>query len=329
MMKDYAKQLKELQIEIANKERKGKEIDDLEAERKELYLAITQLEKEKNKKERKVKKLEQPGVTKFVFSCFGTLDKKLSKEKVEATNTSKQYEEVCKRREDIEQELERLKEDISDINECRRKYKELMGEQKAYVMNTKPEVAAEISSMDDQIMICEKLIDKLNETISSGYNAMKYINKLIIASQKSVIGDMSDSFAELSNGENWANAELFNDAGIAENYERKNHKNHTSDNLKMLQSEIEVLQQKIIELEKVQHNFKETYEKNYEIENALGFLDEKYDEYHNEVTSVKQVDKVKEWLLSVNSKLMENRSNLSLKSDELKMKKEEILVKEE
>ncbi len=31
MMKDYAKQLKELQIEIANKERNGKEIDDLEA----------------------------------------------------------------------------------------------------------------------------------------------------------------------------------------------------------------------------------------------------------------------------------------------------------
>ena len=71
MMKDYAKQLKELQIEIANKERNGKEIDDLEGERKELYLAITQLEKEKNKRERKVKKLEQPGVTKFVFSCFG------------------------------------------------------------------------------------------------------------------------------------------------------------------------------------------------------------------------------------------------------------------
>ena len=60
-----------------------------------------------------------------------------------------------------------------------------------------------------------------------------------------------------------------------------------------------------------------------------GFLDEKYDEYHNEVISVKQVDKVKEWLLGVNNKLMENRSNLSLKSDELKMKKEEILVKEE
>lgn len=324
-MKDYAGELKALQVKIVEKEKKGRKIDELETKRHELYLAIDQLEKANNKKKEKVKKLEQPGITKF-FASFGSLDKKLSKEKMEAANALKQYEEAKKELEDIEKELTKCKADIADINNCRRKYKELMEEQKVYIMNEKPEVVAKIFILDDYITSCDKLIRKVDEVIGIGYDAMKYINKIAITTEQGVIGNIGDTFAELSNAENWANAELFNDAGIADNYERKNHKNGTNDNLRMLQGVVEKLQEKINELEKSQEVFKADCKKDFEDEEWFSDLNGNYEMYNREVISVKQMYEMKQWLSSVNEKLVTNRSNLVSKNNELSMIKEELLM---
>lgn len=324
-MKDYAGELKELQVKIAEKEKKGRKIDELETKRHELYLVMDQLEKTNNKKKEKVKKLEQPGITKF-FASFGSLDEKLSKEKMGAANALEQYEEAKKELENIEKELTECKADIADINNCRRKYKELMEEQKVYIMDEKPEVAAQISVLDDYMTSCDKLIRKVDEVIGIGYDAMKYVNKIAITTEKGAIGNIGDTFAELSNAENWANAELFNDAGIADNYERKNHKNETKDNLRMLQAVVEKLQEKINELEKSQEVFKADCKKDFEKEEWFTNLNGNYEMYDREVTSVKQMQEMKQWLSSVNEKLVTNRSNLVSKNNELSMKKQGILM---
>ena len=114
-MKNYVGELKKLQVKIVEKEKKGREIDELETKRQELYLVIDQLEKTNNKKKEKVEKLEQPGITKF-FASFGNLDEKLSKEKMESANALKQYEEAKKELENIEKELtEYIKEHIEKL----------------------------------------------------------------------------------------------------------------------------------------------------------------------------------------------------------------------
>lgn len=324
-MKDYAGELKELQVKIVEKEKESRKIDELETKRHELYLVIDQLEKTNNKKKEKVKKLEQPGITKF-FAFFVNFNEKLSKEKMEAANALKQYEEAKKELEDIEKELTKYKADIADINNCRRKYKELMEEQKAYVMNEKPEVAAQISILDEYITSCDKLIRKVDEVIGIGCDAMKYVNKIAITTEKGVIGNIGDTFAELSNAENWANAELFNDAGIADNYERKNHKNETNDNLRMFQVVFEKFQEKIIELEKSQEVFKADCKKDFKEEERFSNFNGNYEMYNREIISVKQMNEMKQWLSSVNEKLVTNRSNLVSKNNELSMIKEGLLM---
>ena len=324
-MKNYVGELKKLQVKIVEKEKKGREIDELETKRQELYLVIDQLEKTNNKKKEKVEKLEQPGITKF-FASFGNLDEKLSKEKMESANALKQYEEAKKELENIEKELTEYKADIEDINNCRRKYKELLEEQKAYIMDEKPEIAAQISGFDDDITSCDKLIRKIDEVIGIGYDAMKYVNKIAIATEKGAIGNIGDTFAELSNAENWANAELFNDAGIADNYERKNHKNKTKDNLRMLQAVVEKLQEKIKELENVKEVCKAGCKKAVEAKDWFACLNENYQKYNREVISVKQMEEMKQWLSSLNEKLVTNRSNLVSRKNELSKKKEGILL---
>ena len=94
----------------------------------------------------------------------------------------------------------------------------------------------------------------------------------------------------------------------------------------MLQVVVEKLQEKIKELEKAQEVFKADCKKAVEEEEWFADLNENCQMYNREVISVKQMEEMKQWLSSLNEKLVTNRSNLVSRKNELSKKKEGILL---
>lgn len=178
-MVEYNKKLDELRHAMGRKKRVEELLKDLIAQQKELTLKVSDLEKEANKEQSDVDKLEGKSLSALYYSLIGKMDERLEIEKQEAYLARVKYETVVSELRAVEDDIDRYESEFRSIQWSKERYDDLLQEKAEVIKTRNHEEAETVLQLEEKLAEINNQKKELLEAISAGSSALSTIEKIL------------------------------------------------------------------------------------------------------------------------------------------------------
>jgi len=169
-------QLKDIHVKVLRKRVLSSELVTLQARRKELDAKVKELAEGKQTKQKAVDRLEKGGVISLFYSVIGKKEEKLTKERAEALDALKQYEEAFLELEGVNRSIELKETELATLEGYEEKFEKLLLGKRRLLEHTVAEV--EILESERELAIEKERGALLGETEKLGEQILEYIKQV-------------------------------------------------------------------------------------------------------------------------------------------------------
>lgn len=200
-MRDYDKQLEELQEQIAKKKSEEAILEDLRKQQKELEDRLYELECQKKEEQEDVEELEQGGVFNLFLKVTGQMKALIEEERREANEALERYEAACNELEMVKKDIKYHETEYGRVRRSEENYELTLKQKAESLKETGTPEAERIERIEERLMQLEEQEKEINHVISV-YNTINYL--------------VEDMEPLLSRAEGWSKWDLFTDTKDAE-----------------------------------------------------------------------------------------------------------------
>jgi len=154
-------------------------LESLRADKAELEQKKYLLQKEMEKEQLDVDKLENSGLAGLFYMILGKHGEKLEKEKAEALAAKLKYEQAVKELDEVNAEIENLRVERMKYKNSRNEYDALFSQKKDMLMSSGSKVADEILDLEAKLRSEENLLKEIREAIDAGRSAAAYLDRAL------------------------------------------------------------------------------------------------------------------------------------------------------
>lgn len=176
--------LNEIDIKLREAEQNAHRLDKIDAmleslktDRNELERKVYRLQKESEKEQLDVDKLENSGLLGLIYMVLGKHGEKLEKEKAEALAAKLKYEQAVKELDEVAAEIEKLRTERMQYKDSRDLYITLFSQKKEMVMNSGTKAAEDILNLEQQLRSKENYLKEIREAVSAGKSALSFLER--------------------------------------------------------------------------------------------------------------------------------------------------------
>ncbi len=175
----FNEQLEELRHSMARKKRLEDLLKDLKIQQKDLTSKVHDLEREANKEQLDVNKLEGKSLSALYYSMIGKKGERLEIEKQEAYLAKVKYDTAAGELRAVEDDIKRYESELHSIKWSKERYEEVLQE-KAKAIKT-----ANHPELENILWLEEKLVEitdskkELKEAIAAGQSALSTTEKIL------------------------------------------------------------------------------------------------------------------------------------------------------
>ena len=178
-MAGYNERLEELRQQIARKNRLHFIIKDLKEQRQELSDKVYELEKEKDKEQSDVDKLEGRSLATFYYNVVGKKDAMLDKERREAYAARVKYDAALSELTAVEADLERSEGEERRLQRAEQQYQQILQEKLQAIKEVGNVDADEVIRLEERLTYLSNQKKELDEAISAGQCACGITDKVL------------------------------------------------------------------------------------------------------------------------------------------------------
>lgn len=164
----YDEQLQELQRQIARKQHLEAALTQLYSRRDTLKARADHLAEIMDQEQEDVERLEGGSLAAFFYNIVGKKDEKLEKEREEAYAAKVKYDAAAAELSAVEEEIERIVEEVTPLKGCEARYEKLLTEKAAAIKGSGSPEAEEIFRLEEQLSKIENQIRELKEAVVEG-----------------------------------------------------------------------------------------------------------------------------------------------------------------
>lgn len=151
-------------------------LESLKEDQNELEQKKYWLQKEMEKEQLDVDKLENSGLAGLFYTILGKYGEKLEKEKSEALAARLKYEQAVRELEEVRSEIEKLRAERMKYRDSRYEYNTLYTRKKEMVKESGTKAAEDILRLEEQLRTKENLLREIREATDVGKSALTYLD---------------------------------------------------------------------------------------------------------------------------------------------------------
>lgn len=186
-MTNFDEKLRELQEQIAAKNRLETVLKALRKQQDELEDKVAELESKKLKEETDVEGLEKRSLVNFFYNVVGKMDKKLTQERQEAYEAAVSYDVAYKELQAVKKDIRQYELEYGKVHRSEEKYNDVLQEKLEFLKLTGTPEADAICQLEEKLTQLATQEKEIKEAISAGKSAL-YMVESIIASLSSAKG---------------------------------------------------------------------------------------------------------------------------------------------
>ena len=170
-MKIYNEELQRLQAAMMEETRLEAKLAELMCQQKELVKKTNELHRSMRQEQEDVERLNSRNLTALYYRVTGKMGEKLSKEEQEAYAAAVRYDTAEKELLSVNEEIERCRDQLSDLSGCGRRYDALIEEKKEEIKKTGSPDAVRIMEIEEKIGFQKSRQKELEEAVRAGRRA--------------------------------------------------------------------------------------------------------------------------------------------------------------
>lgn len=171
-MLHFSEELKSLHAQVGQKKHLETLLANLQLQRDELVHKVNELEKMKLSEQKDVERLEGRSLASFFYNVVGKMDERLDKERREAYAAAVKYDVAVQELESIEFDIEKSMAELRNLQAAEEKYNQLLQKKKEELKLSGSTVAAEILSLEVDILKKENEKREIEEALREGVRAL-------------------------------------------------------------------------------------------------------------------------------------------------------------
>ena len=150
-------------------------LESLRADKNELEQKRYRLQKEMEKEQLDVDKLENSGLAGLLYTVLGKYGEKLEKEKAEALVAKLKYDQAVRELEEVNAEIGKLRAERMKYKDSHNEYNALYAQKAEIVKKSATKAAEDILRLEEKLREKENLIREIREAINAGKSAQTYL----------------------------------------------------------------------------------------------------------------------------------------------------------
>lgn len=170
-MKVYNTEFQRLQEEMMEEKRLEAKLAELKCQQEELVEKTDELRQIMKDEQEDVDRLNSRNLTAFYYKVTGKMGEKLSKEEQEAYAAAVRYDTAERELLAVNEEIERCRDQLSDLSGCGRRYEALIEEKKEEIKKTGSPDAVRIMEIEEKIAFQKSRQKELEEAVRAGRRA--------------------------------------------------------------------------------------------------------------------------------------------------------------
>lgn len=175
----YDDKLQELLNQMGRKKQLEARVSTLKKQREELADRTAELEQYKLAEQADVEKLEGRSLAAFFYAVIGKMDEKLDKERQEAYAAGVKYDAAARELEMVEEELRRSETELFSLQNCERRYEQVLQEKAAAIRINALKEAEEMQKLEENLASIENQKRELGEAIQAGKRAKQLAEEIL------------------------------------------------------------------------------------------------------------------------------------------------------
>ncbi|MGF7048456.1 chromosome segregation ATPase [Paenibacillus sp. DS2015] len=158
-----------------NYEKWEQRLELLEAERAEQEEQARRWKEKLSEEENDVEKLTGMTLSNLIYSIIGKKEEKLEREQIEVLEVKLKYDESARTLEDIENQMENIRNNMERIYDWKVEYEQIMREKEQYIIHHNRELMEAAEAQTDLTL----KLKELKEAINAGTSVMERLNYAI------------------------------------------------------------------------------------------------------------------------------------------------------
>jgi len=171
-------QLKEFHQKVIRKRKLIRELNVLRFQSQELSSKIVDLEQKKQAEQKDVDKLEKSGITSFFYSIIGKREEKLEKERAEAVEAIRQYEEAFLELERVKRGIGLKETELATLDSYEEKFEKMLQGKRRLMENIGLETEGVILQAEKELALQKEQQALLGETEKLGEQILEQLSKV-------------------------------------------------------------------------------------------------------------------------------------------------------
>lgn len=221
-MSGYDEQLRQLQAQCARKKKLEATVAELRAQRDTYTVRARELEQNFQAEQEDVERLEGRSLSAFLYHVIGKKEEKLTQEKQEAYVARVKYDAVARELTGIEEDLRRCESELDGLQDCERRYADLLQAKTKAVKAVGGGTAEQILKLETRAAYLESQERELEEACAAGKEALATTDQIA---------------ASLDSAEGWGTWDLFG-GGLLSDMAKHSHLDDAQAQVEQLQSQL-------------------------------------------------------------------------------------------
>ena len=221
-MNGYDQQLKELLAQCARKKKLEASAAELRRQRDTYAARAEELKEAMREEQADVDRLEGRSLAAFFYNVVGKMDEKLTRERQEAYAARVKYDAVARELSGIEEDLRRCESELDGLQDCERRYADLLQAKTKAVKAVGGGTAEQILKLETRAAYLESQERELEEACAAGKEALATTDQIA---------------ASLDSAEGWGTWDLFG-GGLLSDMAKHSHLDDAQAQVEQLQSQL-------------------------------------------------------------------------------------------
>lgn len=221
-MSGYDEQLRQLQAQCARKKKLEATAAELRTQRDTYTVRARELEQNFQAEQEDVERLEGRSLSAFFYHVIGKKEEKLTQEKQEAYAARVKYDAVARELSGIEEDLRRCESELDGLQDCERRYADLLQAKTKAVKAVGGGTAEQILKLETRAAYLESQERELEEACAAGKEALATTDQIA---------------ASLDSAEGWGTWDLFG-GGLLSDMAKHSHLDDAQAQVEQLQSQL-------------------------------------------------------------------------------------------
>ena len=169
----YDDTLRDLQQQVARKQKLTVQVEELYAQREELEARVWELEKIKFQEQSDVDRLECRSLAAFFYNVIGKMDEKLDKEREEAYAAQVKYDAAAGELEAVRDEIQRVEAELRRLSDCETRYADTLRRKAESIKHSGSPAADTLLRLEERVSWLENQRREIGEAVAAGHAALQ------------------------------------------------------------------------------------------------------------------------------------------------------------